>query len=259
MQSVKTFTFNILEPFSEINHGIFTRQTGFSQNTYSSLNLSFNSGDEPEKVKKNRNIVAEFLKINSNKLFFPHQCHTANIQIVTHDTKLTDLDETDALICSEPGLAIGILAADCVPMLFYDAEKKIIAAAHAGWRGTIKKIGNYVLEKLITEFNSRPEDIYIGIGPAISQKNYEVGEEVLQEVNKISNLASDYISQSINTGHAFLNLQGLNKHLIEQAGIQGKNIEIMNFCTYDNPEYFFSARRDGFYSGRFGSVICLTK
>lgn len=164
---LKPFTFEHFETFSDIKHGIFPRHGGVSKNKFHSLNLSINSGDEPLKVRNNRKLVSEFLDISPDFLFFPQQCHSSNIKIITQQTKIVSLNNTDALICSQPGIAIGILTADCVPILFYDPVKRLIAAAHAGWRGTVKKIGIHVLEKLRAEFNSVPEEIFIGIGPAI--------------------------------------------------------------------------------------------
>jgi YfiH family protein len=237
--------------------GITTRKGGVSEGKYSSFNLSFNAGDNPEKVFRNRELLAEYLNISSNNLFFPDQCHTNNVSSISKAGQSLP-KETDALVTNELGIALGVLAADCVPVLFYDRYNKVIAAAHAGWRGTVTAIVIKVIDVMKTKYQCNPADISVGIGPCISKGNYEVGAEVIEAINKLGfQFADNHAHHLDKKRHGYVNLQGINHDLLVDAGVPSDNIEIMQLCTFENPDLFFSARRDGFHSGRFASVIML--
>ena len=207
-------------------------------------------------IQKNRELLAFTFGIDRTNLLFPDQCHTSNVLCV--QTKNAKVTETDALITNIKGIAVGVLAADCVPILFFDKKNNVVAAAHAGWRGTVQKITVNVLQKMKMVYNTSPEDILVGIGPCIQQKNYEVGSEVLLQIEKHgSRTFSSFIQESANIGHAYVDLPGINKQMLLNEGVPEANIEVMKICTYSNSGMFFSARRDGFQTGRFGSVIML--
>lgn len=249
-------TFKHINKFSEIEHGITTRNGGISSSCYSSLNLSFNVGDRSENVNRNRQLLSEYFGLKQSNLIFPNQCHTSNIRVVTKGNYgMIVLDNTDALICSDESIAIGVLAADCYPILFFDKVNRVIAAAHAGWRGTVNEISRKVIAKLKSDFNSSPENIYVGIGPGISQNQYEVDEKVIREIKKLDIPLEMVLKQSIDDRHFLLNLAELNKLLILSEGIPEEHIELMDLCTYSNPKLFFSARRDGLETGRIAAVI----
>jgi YfiH family protein len=251
-------TFKHFSKFSEINHGITTRKGGISPSVYSSLNLSYSVADSYENVKKNRQLLSEYFGLKHANLIFPNQCHSSNICVISkRNYGMIILDNTDALICSDENIAIGVLAADCYPLLFFDRVNKVIAAAHAGWRGTVNEICRKVISKLKSDFNSSAENIYVGIGPGISQNQYEVDEKVVREIKKLDVELEMVLQQSNNDGHFLLNLAELNKLLILTEGIPEDHIELMNLCTYNNPNLFFSARRDGFETGRTAAVIKL--
>jgi polyphenol oxidase len=250
-------TFSHFSQFCKLNHGIFTRNGGHSKNNFSSLNLSYLTGDFHNHVSQNRMLVSNHFQVGSLGLLFPNQSHSSTIQVVTKSNIQNNslFDNTDALICGEKDIVIGILTADCVPILFYDRGKRVVAAAHAGWRGTVLQIGPTVIHKMLEYFHSKITDIYVGIGPAISKKNYEVGPEVVQQIVRVTNNTEQFLSPSKKEGHAYLDLPLLNFKLLEKEGIPSENIEMLNYCTFGNPDLFFSARRDGFQTGRFGTVI----
>jgi YfiH family protein len=251
-------TFSHFNKFSEIDHAITTRNGGTSNSVYSTLNLSYNVFDKEDNVKKNRKALSDHFGLEESNLIFPNQCHTANIRVVTKKNYgMIILDNTDALICSDENIAIGVLAADCYPILFFDKVNKVIAAAHAGWRGTVNKICNKVISRLKTDYNSLPENIYVGIGPGISQDQYEVDEKVIREIKKLDVQLEKILLQSSNDGHYLLNLAKLNKLMILAEGVPDEHIEAMDLCTFSTPSLFFSARRDGFKTGRAAAVIKL--
>ncbi|MCG8701533.1 MAG: peptidoglycan editing factor PgeF, partial [Bacteroidales bacterium] len=240
--------FNIFKSYTEISHLISTRQGGVSPGNYNSLNLSYQSGDISHGVAKNRNLIAKKFNIASNKLILPEQKHTNNICIVDENNFTHPFHATDALITATPGICIGVLAADCVPILFYDTKNKIVAAVHAGWRGSVELIAPLTVDKLNTEFKSDPKHMLVGIGPCISEKNYEVGLDVFESCNQKIPNAQRYFTK--NTNKKFqMNISHLNYSLLTDCSIPPGNIELMNICTYDNKELFFSARRDDFHSG----------
>lgn len=258
MQHTQDFIqFELFKTHRSIQHGVSNRNSGVSNGNYRSLNLSFNCGDNHKSVQLNREKIAFAFGVEKSNLLFPNQCHTSNV-VCVHSPEV-ETTNTDALITDKKGIAIGVLTADCVPILFFDKKKNVIAAAHSGWRGTVKKISGKVLQKMNSNYSSLPEDIIVGIGPCIQHSNYEVGPEVLLELKKLGlgELLWKYVLPSLKAGHANIDLQGINKQLLLEAGVPETNIEVMNLCTYSNPDMFFSARRDGFQTGRFGSVILL--
>jgi len=147
------------------------------------------------------------------------------------------------MITNEPNLCLTLMAGDCVPLLFHDPIKKVIAGAHAGWRGTYKEIAKFTIKKMISEFGCVASDIIAGIGPSISQKNYEVDDKVYHEFeNRFDNLSSIF-NESNKKGKYYLNLWEANKQQLILAGLNEENIEISEMCTFEQNNLFFSARQ----------------
>jgi YfiH family protein len=250
------FYFSNLAQYHSVQHFVSTRLGGISYGSFKSMNLSFKVGDNIENVQNNRRLIAGKIGAEPQSLFFPDQCHTANIETISL-TQVPDLTETDALITAEKNIAIGVMAADCIPILFFDPVKKVIAAAHAGWKGTVQGIAEKVVETMKSQYNSNPSAIIVGIGPGISQKNYEVDEPVISAVNSTIENPTRFYLPSPAKGKFLLDLKELNKQLLLCAGIHDSNIEVMKICTYESAGLFYSARRDGFHTGRFGAIIKL--
>ena len=210
------------------------------------------TGDEPEKYLLFREELAGILSISAKNLVFPRQVHGDHIVIVTALPETDDIPETDALITDCKDLCICVQEADCVPILLYDENKQVIAAVHAGWRGTVKKIAAKVIEKMIVEFGCNPKHILAGIGPSIQQQAYEVGPEVIAIVK---DAFKDHHELLLHEGK--FDLQEANKSLLENAGLHDHNIEIMDYCSFSQPHLFYSARRDGVQTGRMATGIML--
>ena len=192
--------FKNLSNYSTINHFVTTRNGGCSFDNYESLNLSFKMGDTNENVNENRARVSKHLGVLPENLYFPDQCHTSNVKII-EGFVTKEFSEIDAIITNLAGIGIGVLAADCVPILFFDPDKNVIAAAHAGWRGTVAKITEKVIHSMQVSFGSDVSAIRVGIGPAISQKNYEIGEEVKAEIDKIVPRTGAFFKPSSQKNH----------------------------------------------------------
>ncbi len=250
---IKIGQFKSFNQLNCIKHFISTRAGGVSKGNYESLNLSMkvNDGDN---ANTNREILRKALGLPS--LIFPVQCHSHKVSLVDAEGKL-DLEIADALITATPDICIGVLVADCVPIIFYDKKLHVAGVAHAGWRGTVGLIAVNTIRKMTLEFNSDPNHIIAGIGPSISVDHYEVGEEVIEQVNQVFGNNHQLIKPSSTPGKGYFDLWKANKIQIMETGVPEKNIEISGWCTYSNPDVFFSARRLGFESGRFGAGIML--
>jgi YfiH family protein len=159
-----------------------------------------------------------------------------------------DPAEGDALVTDRSGILLSILTADCVPLLFFDPRLRVIGAAHAGWRGTLKGIGSEVVGEFSRRYGSSPENLRVGIGPSIGPCCYEVGEEVLSRIP--SPLREAVVS--FRAGRAHLDLVELNRRQLVEAGVSPEKIDAAGLCTACDPKRFFSYRRD---RGRTGSLV----
>lgn len=259
---MRMITYNLLNKYNEIAHFCTSRQGGVSVGNYASWNLSPFSGDKPEHIAENQRILCNQLGIGVQNLIIPYQTHKTEIREInetfiqlTADEKSNLLNGIDALITNIKGVCIGITTADCVPLLFFDPVLKVVAAAHAGWRGTCGRIAEKTVLKMNQRYGCNPSDILVAIGPSISSNVYEIGNDVVEnfenagfEIEKIFETRNDSI---------FLDLWAANQQSLENAGILQENIEIAGLCTYTEHERFFSARRLGLKSGRMLSGIML--
>ena len=265
LQSLSTFRFQNLSKQSGIDHFVSTRIGGLSPPPYESLNLGFHVEDTAETVLQNRERLAENIGIPLSDFTIPKQVHSGKVTIVTEKMRgygAADLDTaveaTDAMITDVPRLCLTVLAADCVLVLFYDPQNKIIAAVHAGWRGTVKLAAQNTAETLKQEFNCDPTELLVGIGPSIGPCHYEVGPEVITQVEDTFGSTNGYISAETSDDKGYFNLWEANKQQIIQAGIPAQNIEVAQICTYCNAHLFFSERHQKGRTGRFGAGIILS-
>ena len=242
---------NLLGRYKCLDHFITTACIKNSENE--SFNLSLKAGNINISLK-NREYLAKHLNVDTNCLVFPDQCHTDNILQVTSGNYTDGFNETDALITNVKGLYIGILAADCVPVLLFDNDKQAVAAIHAGWKGTEKKIVKKTIEKMNDVFNSDPKNIIAYIGPSVCSYCYEVGEEVAAKF-RIDYYPGEIIS--VRNNKLYLDLWLANYVQLEKSGVNIQNIEVSGICTFENTDYFFSARKNGFNTGRFAVAIKL--
>ncbi len=263
---IKLFHFDNLTKFGDIFHFITTREGGYSQAPFDSMNLAVTVGDNSETVKKNRALLASLLGISVKDFVICKQVHGNNVVAVDQKNqnsmasgRLRPVAEADAMITITPDICIMILIADCVPILLYDPLKKAIGIIHAGWRGTVKRIAEKTVEKLIEKYNCNPENIIAGIGPSIGPCCYEVGPDVIEEFEKKKNETDDIIRNRKKDGKAHLNLRLANKKQLIRAGINENNIETADLCTCCHSDMFFSYRCHGRKSGRFAAGIMIRK
>lgn len=240
-----------------------TRIGGVSEGKYSGLNMSFSNGDSFDNVLENFKRVCFSLDIDHNNLVFSHQTHTKNLMVVKEDdvgkgiVKERDYDDIDGLITNMTGVALVTQFADCVPLLFFDPKKRVIAASHAGWKGTVLEIGKETVLKMSQEFESNPQDILVVIAPSICQKCYEVDDLVINELNKINYLKTDDIYYKKPNGKYQLNLHEANRQILMNAGIKSENITVTDLCTNCHPDLFHSHRATKGERGNNAAIICM--
>jgi len=249
------FRFKNLSKFKEIDHFISDRTGGISPAPYDSLNIGFNTKDAPKNILRNRKILSEMTGIKISSLTTAKQPHSSNVYIVSQFQKgkggkdyESAISDSDALITQYPDILLLVQVADCVPLLIFDSKKKVIAAVHAGWKGTMLKITEKTLNKMREEFGSNPKDIIAGIGPSIGPCCYEVGNEVIDKAGDMKRF--------IDKNNKF-DLWKANEFQLTSVGVKRSNIEISGICTKDNSNKYFSSRASNGITGRFGAGIML--
>jgi polyphenol oxidase len=223
-----------------VRHGFFTKQGGVSDGIYHSLNCGLGSKDDPAKVLENRARVARHLGGMTDQVVTLYQTHSAMALVVDQPYPRDAVPKADAVVTRTPGLVIGALAADCNPVLFADPVAKVVAAAHAGWRGALGGI----LESTITAMESLGADrtrIVAAVGPSINQASYEVGPEFEAEFLRVSADYDVYFDRSSPTSRPHFDLPGFVMMRLGRAGVG--TTERVALCTYQNESQFFSFRR----------------
>jgi hypothetical protein len=258
------WSFENLSRREEIGHFVSARTGGCSRPPYASLNLSFNVGDDPRKVLKNRGRLAEAIGIPLSNLTTAKQIHHSQVTVVSEKHRgngATDykkaIDATDAMVTQVPGICLMILLADCVPVLLYDPIKKIVGAAHAGWKGTLQSIVQKTVQVFERTFDSSPEDMVAAIGPSIGPCCYEVGFDVLSEIECLWGAGARYVTKTSSQRKGHFNLWEANLRQLTQAGIPNSSIEIASICTHHHRDLFYSYRQEKGKTGRFGAGIFL--
>jgi YfiH family protein len=230
-----------LSDMNTIAHGFFGRQGGVSQGLYASLNCGPGSNDERANVIENRRRVLERLAgSDAAKLVTLYQIHSPHAMIVTAPWELGEQPHADAMATNVPGIALGILTADCAPVLLADNEAKIIGAAHAGWKGAAGGvIANAV--KAMEDLGASRARIRAAIGPAISQKNYEVGPEFRTRFLEMDSAHTRFFEPGARPDHWQFDLEGFVADRLAAAEVG--SVERLATCTYADGDAFFSFRR----------------
>ena len=264
-------------------HGFSTRRGGLSraycaEDAPGELNLGFTQADDRQSVIRNRRLLAEAITGDSSTpLVTLRQIHS-NVLHLAGDAAGDRLRKGDGLMTDQPGLLLGIQTADCIPVLVADRKRRAVAAFHAGWRGTVKRIVETGVGRMRLEFGSRPEDMIAAIGPGIGPCCYAVGEEVLSEFESQFAYAGElfcevYDSDPVRNkypmlfltqrapGHSpigpslHVNLMEANRRQLLDAGLKPRAIKLTGGCTNCQPELFFSHRASHGHAGRMLSVI----
>jgi YfiH family protein len=222
-----------------IRHAFFTRQGGVSDGIYASLNGGQGSSDDPANVQENRARMTAYLGLAADRLVSVHQVHSPDVAIVTGPWA-GERPRADAMVTATPGLALGVLTADCGPILFADRQARVIGAAHAGWKGAFTGVVGAVAAAM-EGLGARRERIVAVLGPTISRAAYEVGPEFVARFLAADAGHQRFFAPAQKAGHAMFDLPAFIAATVAEAGIG--SFHDLGLCTYAEPERFFSYRR----------------
>jgi polyphenol oxidase len=242
-----------------IRHGFFTREGGVSDGLFASLNCGFGSSDDAEKVAENRARAMAAIGLAKDRLATCYQIHSPDVVVVGAPWRREDHPRADGMVTKRPGVALGILTADCAPVLFADPAARIVGAAHAGWRGALTGVLEATV-KAMEGLGADPGRIHAGIGPCIAQASYEVGPEFPAPFLAEHAGNAAFFVPAPRTGHFLFDLAGYVTRRLQRLALAG--IERTGGDTAAEPERFFSYRRTCLRQerdyGRELSAICLT-
>jgi YfiH family protein len=227
-----------LSKIKTIKHGFFNKTGGKSKKIYKSLNCGPGSKDNPSNIKKNLQIVKKKIKSTAKNIFLLNQIHSNKFVYINEKSEFKLKPKVDAVITNQKNLPIGILTADCVPILICDERKNLVAAIHAGWKGAYKNIISRVIKFMVRK-GSNPRNITAAIGPAISIKNYEVKEDFKKKFIKKSKKNNKFFK--IKYKKLYFDLPNYVKSCLIKNKV--KKIESIDIDTFDINNNFFSARR----------------
>ncbi|WP_163322816.1 peptidoglycan editing factor PgeF [Draconibacterium mangrovi] len=234
--------YNIFQPFDKLCAFTTTKSTlPIERVRYSNM---------PENKAK----LAEVLDLKTNQMVYPDQTHSSCVAAI-QEVPDAVISETDALVTNQAELCLCVQTADCVPVLLFDPEAKVIAAIHAGWRGTVGGIIEKAISKM-TNYGASAKNIVAAIGPSISPEIYEVGDEVVAAARKSIPNAETTLHKN-GTGKFHFNLWEANRQLLLRSGVQAQNIEVFGACSFTEAEKYYSARREGVDTGRMVSGIMI--
>ncbi len=245
-----------------IQHGYTSRLGGVSSGDFAGLQLSDSRGDDPKAVQQNRQLFSQVVSVPLHKMVSSQQVHQTRIERVTETTasivepKSCQPKEVDGLSTNVPGILLMTWYADCVPLYAYDPVQRAVAVVHAGWRGTYAQMAKRLVEHMQQEYGSLPQNLQIGIGPAICQQNYEVDSDLQAKLVAILGDKADTFFAQETKPH--LDLKQLNKFFFIQAGVPKTQIVVSDVCTKEHSD-LFSHRRTGEKRGNNLGFICLTK
>lgn len=221
-----------------IRHGFFTRAGGVSQGIYQGLNVGIGSGDDRDAVMENRRRVTVWLGVGPEALATPHQVHSPDVAVAPAGFG-ADRPMADAVVTDRAGVAIGVLTADCGPVLFADPQARVIGAAHAGWKGALGGVLENTIAGMERLGASRGRIVAV-LGPSISGANYEVGPEFVARFVSADPGSRRFFTASKRDGHAMFDLPSYTLGRLAAAGVEAHDLGI---CTYAREDLFYSFRR----------------
>lgn len=229
-----------LSEIKGVRHLFFTSKGGVSTGIYTSLNCGPGSDDDLENVIDNRARAMAALELEPEALLTVHQYHSPEVVHVTEPWTLENLPKADGMVTTERGIALGVLAADCAPVLFADLDAGVVGACHSGWKGALGGVIDSTVS-LMVDLGARHDRIAAAVGPCIGQKSYEVGAEFRSSFMESGIGNSRFFKDGKAEGKFLFDLAGYARYRLEEAGVQ--SIEVLGLDTYSEPGRFFSYRR----------------
>ncbi len=223
-----------------VGHGFFTRAGGHSTGIFASLNCGLGSGDDTDLVKMNRDVVARSLGVAEGGVLTAHQVHSADVAEVTEVWPLDARPKVDGLVTRTKGLAIGVLTADCGPVLFADEKAQVVGCCHAGWKGALTGVTDSTVAAM-EKLGATRDNIVAVLGPTISLAAYEVGPEFPEPFVAQSSAHGVFFKPSVKTGHFMFDLPAYLRQRLKRLGL--KSVRDLALCTYSDESRFYSYRR----------------
>lgn len=260
VDGVGFLTFPSLSELSFVNHAFSTRIGGVSKGEFKSMNLNFKRNDNPENVTDNYKIFCKATGFDYNTLVSSSQDHNTFVRCVTKKDygigiyREHDIQSVDALVTNEPNVTLVTHYADCTPIYFADPIKKVIGLAHAGWRGTVARIAETVVDKMKEEYGCDPTDIIAVIGPSIGFCCYEVDTSVYEQFASFTELKPAYFTKNLGHGKYMIDLKETNRRILLDSGLLSINISISDVCTKCNSGLLYSHRAS---NGKRGGLIAM--
>ena len=264
-KGVPYLTYNRLSDIDFIRHAFSTKHGGVSKGEWTSMNFAFSRGDNPENVIENYKIFSDAVGFDYNSLVTSSQDHHTYVRPVTKNEcgigiwKEKDMMSVDALITNEPNVTLVTHYADCTPLFFVDTVGKAIGLAHAGWRGTVGRIGEEVIKKMTSLYGTHPKDVVVAIGPAISKCCYEVDKDCAENFYNLKDLDNSKFIFPKNDGKYMIDLLETNRQIVMRAGVKEENIVLSDLCTKCNSDLLWSHRATNGHRGTMCAFMCIEK
>lgn len=261
--TVPYLTYNSLSEIKFINHAFSTRLGGVSEGEFTSMNLAFNRGDNPECVTENYKRLCKSAGFDFESLTASAQDHHTFVRAVTKADrgvgiyKPRDMESVDAIITNETGVTLVTYYADCTPLYFVDTKNRAIGLAHGGWRGTVGRIAEKTIQKMTGLYGTNPADITAAVGPAISVCCYEVDKPCIDNFYALEDLDTDKFIFPKDGGKYMLDLLECNRQILVSAGVKPENITVSDVCTNCNSELLWSHRATKGHRGTMCAFMCL--
>ena len=239
-----------------LRHGFFMRHGGVSSAPWDSLNTATTVGDTRENIIENRKRIFNAINRPVESIFDVWQVHSNQV-ICTNDARPLDVppQKADAIVTNRREITLFMRFADCVPIMLFDPFQGVVAMAHAGWKGTVNKIVKKTIEAMQDRYQTKAADIMAGIGPSIGPDHYEVGNDVVEQVEQAFGVAAPELIVN-QDGRTHLNLWKANEFILRNAGVE--KIQISEICTGCNITDWFSHRVEHGKAGRFGAILAIT-
>lgn len=264
------YTFPAFDRLPFVRHGFSTRLGGVSKGIYESMNLSFTRGDDPAAVQENFRRFCEEIGVSAEQVVVSAQTHTVNVynatvadcgRGITRERGYTDVD---GLITDEPGVVLCTQYADCVPLFFADPVRRVVATSHAGWRGTVNGIGAVTVERMVSDYGCRREDILAGIAPSIGRCCFEVDTPVYEAFAKLPFFDAACFTADGPQGPQgeekfHIDLWEVNRRFMLKAGVLPEHITVTDICTRCHPDVLWSHRATGGQRGSLAAFIGISK
>lgn len=247
-----------------VKHGFSTRKGGVSTGIFSSMNLNFKRGDDPDAVLENYRRMAAALNMRVEDMVLSDQTHTTNVRVITEEDRgkgilrPQDYSDVDGMITNVPEIVLVTSYADCVPLYFVDPVRKAIGLSHSGWKGTVGHIGQKTVWKMHEVYGSEPKDIVAAIGPSICQSCYEVSDDVAEafRANFTADEAADILLDKGN-GKYQLDLWKANWYVLTDAGLLPEHLSVTDLCTACHPDLLWSHRKTNGQRGGLSAFLSL--